>query len=75
MLSISLYFLLLVTFDRPRFLPHGIPVAAPTCGRWVRGGEPNERVKDVAKTRMKNSTPEGQGCLDAAAGSAMLSVP
>jgi hypothetical protein len=20
------------------FRPHGIPVAAPTCGRWVKGG-------------------------------------
>ena len=39
-------------FDRPRYLPHGIPVAAPTCGRWVRGGEPNEDDTDAAKTRM-----------------------
>ena len=37
------------------FLPHGIPVAAPTCGRWVRGGEPNEDDKDAAKTRMKDT--------------------
>ena len=29
-------------FDRAAFLPHGIPVAAPTCGGRVRGGEPNE---------------------------------
>ena len=39
-------------FDRAAFFPHGIPVAAPTCGRWVRGGEPNEDDKDAAKTRM-----------------------
>ena len=29
-------------FDRAVISPHGIPVAAPTCGRRVRGGEPNE---------------------------------
>ena len=37
------------------FLPHGIPVAAPTCGRRVRGGEPNEDDKDAAKTRMRDT--------------------
>ena len=42
------------------FLPHGIPVAAPTCGRRVRGGEPDEDVKDAAKTRMKD-TPQKPG--------------
>lgn len=45
------------------FRPHGIPVAAPTCGRWVRGGEPDERVKNGAKTQMQNSTPEERGAL------------
>ena len=47
-------------FDRAAFLPHGIPVAAPTCGRRVRGGGPNEDEKDAAKTRMKD-TPERSG--------------
>ena len=42
-------------FDRAAFLPHGIPVAAPTCGRRVRGGEPNEDDTDAAKTRMKDA--------------------
>jgi hypothetical protein len=42
-------------FDRAAFLPHGIPVAAPTCGRRVRGGGPNEDVEDAAKTPMKNT--------------------
>ena len=42
-------------FDRAAYLPHGIPVAAPTCGRRVRGGEPNEDEKDAAKTRMKDT--------------------
>jgi hypothetical protein len=37
------------------FLPHGIPVAAPACGRWVRGGEPNEDDTDAAKTRMRDT--------------------
>ena len=65
---------MLSKFDRAAFLPHGIPVAAPTCGRRVRGGEPNEDDTDAAKTRMKTRW-RGQGCLDAAAGSAMLKVP
>ena len=42
------------------FRPHGIPVAAPTCGRRVRGGAPNERVKRAAKTRMVD-TAQGPG--------------
>jgi hypothetical protein len=46
---------LLVTYRPAAILPHGIPVAAPTCGRWVRGGEPNERVKNVAETRMRDT--------------------
>ena len=37
------------------FLPHGIPVAAPTCGRRVRGGEPNEDDTDATKLRMKDT--------------------
>jgi len=45
------------------FLPHGIPVAAPACGRRVRGGGPDEDEKDGAKTQMKNSTPEDRGAL------------
>ena len=61
-------------FDRAAISPHGIPVAAPTCGRWVRGGEPNEHEKSAAKTRIETRR-ESQGCLDAAAGSAMLKVP
>ena len=40
-------------FDRAAFLPHGIPVAAPTCGRCVRGGEPNVDDTRAAKSRMK----------------------
>jgi hypothetical protein len=56
-------FLLLVT-DRPAaFLPHGIPVAALAHGRWVRGGEPDERVKNTNKPRIENSTPEERGAL------------
>ncbi|MFY9877497.1 MAG: hypothetical protein WAL20_17925, partial [Rhodomicrobium sp.] len=47
-------------FDRPRYLPHGIPAAAPACGRRVRGGRPNEYDKDAAKTRMRD-TPERSG--------------
>ena len=31
------------------FRPHGIPVAALSCGRWVRGGEPDERVDNTNK--------------------------
>ena len=46
---------MLSKFDRAAFLPHGIPVAAPTCGRWVRGGEPNEDDTDAAKTRMRDT--------------------
>ena len=42
------------------FLPHGIPVAAPTCGRWVRGGEPNEDDTKGTKTRI-GDTPERLG--------------
>jgi hypothetical protein len=42
-------------FDRAAISPHGIPVAAPTCGRRVRGGEPNEHEKDAAKTRMQDT--------------------
>ena len=42
-------------FDRAAFLPHGIPVAAPTSGRRVRGGGPNEDETDAAKTRMKDT--------------------
>ena len=42
-------------FDRAAYLPHGIPVAAPTCGRRVRGGEPNEDETDAAKTRMRDT--------------------
>ena len=37
------------------FLPHGIPVAAPTCGRRVRGGEPNEDKTNAAKPRMRDT--------------------
>ena len=42
-------------FDRPRFLPHGILVAALSCGRWVRGGEPNEDETHAAKPRAKDT--------------------
>ena len=42
-------------FDRAAISPHGIPVSAPTCGRRVRGGGPNEDVKDAAKTHMKDT--------------------
>jgi len=45
------------------FRPHGIPVAALSCGRWVRGGEPNARVKDISKTRMENGTLKVWGAL------------
>ena len=37
------------------FLPHGIPVTAPTCGRRVRGGEPNEDDREAGKTRMRDT--------------------
>ena len=42
-------------FDRAAFLPHGIPVAAPTCGRCVRGGGPNEDDTHAAKTRIRDT--------------------
>ena len=42
-------------FDRAAVLPNGIPVATPTCGGRVRGGGPNEHVKDAAKTRMRDT--------------------
>jgi len=57
------------------FLPHGIPVAAPTCGGRVRGGEPDERVKNIRQDSHEKQHPKREGCLDAAAGSAMLVMP
>ena len=47
-------------FDRAAFLPHGIPVAAPTCGGRVRGGEPNEDATKGTKTRI-GDTLQGSG--------------
>ncbi len=37
------------------FRPHGITVAAPTCGGRVRGGGPDERVKGAEKTHIKDT--------------------
>ena len=36
-------------------------MAAPTCGRCVRGGEPNEDDKDAVKPRMRDTQKKSGG--------------